>query len=139
MCIDVNATINEEHHKVHDNIVKEIPNYFTTDDLYIICTNSIPESVVMNSLQTSHSQIPFITYDLDWTAVKPHSKMLPIKTVELGSKKDRKGIFVDDIITLEKGIAFNEAELFLRIMILVQQLYPQEDANNAKQKKNANQ
>jgi hypothetical protein len=102
MRMGVNATLGEV----------KVKDFFHDDELYIICTNAIP-SLTMKETDTATTQIPLVLIEVDMKKLNP--SRLPIKTV-LKEKE-----YLE--LTFDRGVIFNDAELYLRIMSLVEALY----------------
>ena len=93
--------------------VGEVPaRFFNTDDLYLFCTNSIP-SLMMKNTDTAITQIPTALFDVD--ATRPQRLTPLVKTIH--RSKDYANV------TFEHGVLFTDAELYLRIMSLVEKVY----------------
>ena len=108
--------INPTKPNMTEEVFESVLNFFTPNDLYIVCTKS----------ENIRENIPINLYEIDFDSVDIEEKGLKIDNLPNNyfNKNKPDDLYLEDIITLSPYVVFNDAELALSIFIAFKELMP---------------
>lgn len=108
--------INPKNPEMSEPVFNAINEFFTKDDLYILCTKSenIKENIPMNMYQINYDEI-----DISQTGIKIDNLV-----ANYFNKNKDPELYLEKLLTISPYIVFNDAELALSIFLLFKYLLP---------------
>jgi hypothetical protein len=114
--IEKDNFINSTKPEMTEDVFKAVNEFFTPNDLYILCTKS--DNVKEN--------IPMNMYEIDYNNVDVGETGIQIDNIPTNyfNKNKKPELYLENLVTLLPYVVFNDAELALSILILFKELMP---------------